>query len=149
MIPDIARRFGVKVGLSDHTSGIIASVAAVAMGASVIEKHFILDRKLGGPDAAFSIEPDELKELVQNIRLVEKAKGSVDYSAGSKETGRYYMRSLFVVENISAGETFTEQNIRSIRPSGGIPPKYLYEIIGKNAKTDIKRGTPLNWELIS
>jgi pseudaminic acid synthase len=148
MIQDMACRFNVKTGLSDHTLGILAAVAAVALGACVIEKHFILDKSLGGPDAAFSIDPAELTELVQNVRLVEKAVGVVDYSVMSKESGRHYRRSLFVVENMSKGEPFSANNVRSIRPGNGIAPKHLSEILGKTAITDIKRGTPLTWDLI-
>jgi len=148
MIKDIAERFNVKTGLSDHTIGILAPITAVAMGACVIEKHFILDRSLGGPDSAFSIEPAELKELVIDIRLVEKAIGNVDYSITHKESSRRYMRSLFVVQDINEGELFTDINIKSIRPGNGLAPKYLSDVIGKKAKTNIKRGTPLSWELI-
>ena len=148
MIQDIAKRFNVKTGLSDHTIGILASIAAVAMGACVIEKHFILDRNLGGPDSAFSIEPAELKKMVNDIRLVEKAIGDIDYSTTLKESSRCYMRSLFVVQDINEGESLTDKNIKSIRPGNGLAPKYLSTVIGKKAKVNIKRGTPLSWDLI-
>ncbi len=138
--------FNVKVGLSDHTLGSDVAVAAVVLGAEVVEKHFILDRNIGGPDASFSMEPAEFKAMVNSIRNVEKAIGSVTYELSKKTIkNREFSRSLFVVENIKKGELFTEKNVRSIRPGFGLPPKYLKDIIGKKANIDIEKGTPLKW----
>jgi len=141
--------FGVKVGLSDHTMGSDVAVAAVALGAEVIEKHFIIDRKLGGPDAEFSMEPAEFKAMVDSIRNVEKALGIVTYELTDKiKKSRNFSRSLFVVEDIKAGETFTKENIRSIRPGHGLPPKYLDKVIGRRALKDLKRGEPMTWAYV-
>lgn len=140
-IPDMKRRFGVRVGLSDHTEGCIAPMTAVALGADVIEKHFIIDRKIGGPDAAFSMEADEFALMVSNVRKVEKAMGSVQYpTEPSKIKGREYSRSLYVAEDMKAGDVITEQNVRSVRPGHGLHPKYLPEIIGKRVNRDLKKG---------
>ena len=147
-IPNLGDTFNTVVGLSDHTLGISASIASVALGARIIEKHFILDRKMGGPDAAFSIEPDEFRSMVEAVRDVEKALGTVNYDLTEKtKKSREFSRSLFVVENIKAGESLTEENVRSIRPGFGLHPRYLEQIIGKKARTDIKKGTPLDWAL--
>ena len=149
MIPDLKERFHVKVGLSDHTMGISAAVSGVAIGAGVIEKHFILDRNRGGPDAAFSIEPAELKELVEQIRLVEKMLGRVDYSiTPAKAAARRNARSLFVVSDIQKGGLLTPDNVRSIRPGCGLEPKYLDKVLERTAKEAIPRGTPLSWDLL-
>jgi pseudaminic acid synthase len=135
--------------LSDHTLGIYVPIAAVALGAKIIEKHFILDRKIGGPDAAFSLEPVEFAQMVESIRSVEKALGEVNYELSEEaRKNRIFARSLFAVKDIRAGETLTEDNIRSIRPGYGLPPRYLTEILGKKAKKDIQRGTPLAWDLV-
>lgn len=148
-IPDMKEKFNCVVGLSDHTIGISVPIAAVSLGAKIIEKHFILDRKLGGPDSEFSLEPDEFKQMVQSIREVEKAFGKVNYELSAKvKKSREFARSLFVVEDIKKGEKFTENNVRSIRPANGLHPKYLNQIIGKVAKYDIKKGTPISWEMI-
>ena len=148
-IPNMADTFNTIVGLSDHTLGISAPIASVALGAKIIEKHFILDRKLGGPDAAFSMEPDEFRAMVDAVRDVEKALGTVNYDLTEKtRKSRDFSRSLFVVEDIKTGESLTEKNVRSIRPGFGLHPRYYGEIIGKKARTDIKRGTPLDWDLI-
>jgi len=148
-IQDMKNRFNVEVGLSDHTLGISAPVAAVSLGAKVIEKHFILDKKLGGPDAAFSLEPEEFKAMVKAIREVEKALGTVTYELTEKQKkGREFCRSLFAVEDIKKGEVFSEKNVRSIRPGYGLHPKYYKEIIGKKANRDIPRGTPISWDII-
>lgn len=147
-IPHLAETFGVPTGLSDHTLGIAVPVAAVASRACIIEKHFTLSRKEGGLDSAFSLEPHEFKEMVDAIRTTEKALGEVRYEATGKEKGsRSYRRSLFVVKDIKKGQGFTEGNIRSIRPGHGLHTRYLKEITGKVAIRDIKRGTPLTWEL--
>jgi len=149
-IPHMAEGFGVPVGLSDHTLGIEVPVAAVAVGACIIEKHFTLSRDTPSPDSAFSIEPHELKALVDAVRTVEKALGMVHYGVSEKEAqSRAFRRSLFVVKDIKAGETFTEENVRSIRPSYGLPPKFLKEILGRKSARDIKCGTPLSWDCIS
>ncbi|MDO9096835.1 MAG: pseudaminic acid synthase [Candidatus Methanoperedens sp.] len=148
-IPDMRKRFGTVVGLSDHTLGISVPIAAVAIGAKIIEKHFILDRKLGGTDSAFSLEPEEFRAMVKSVRESEKALGKVSYELTDKiKKSREFSRSLFVVEDMKAGETFTEINIKSIRPGFGLPPKHLQEIIGKKAIEDIKKGTPLDWSLV-
>jgi pseudaminic acid synthase len=148
-IPHLQETFNCVVGLSDHTLGISVSIAAVALGAKIIEKHFILDRKLGGPDAAFSIEPAEFKNMVHSIREVETAMGSITYDLSERiKKNRIFARSLFAVENIKKGDPFTQTNIRSIRPGYGLPPKFLDKIIGKHARKDIEKGTPLDWNLI-
>jgi pseudaminic acid synthase len=149
-IPNMADTFNAIVGLSDHTLGISVPIAAVTLGAKIIEKHFILDRKLGGPDAAFSLEPDEFKTMVKAVREVEIALGEICYKLSNTVTNtRQLSRSLFVVKDIRAGETFTENNLKSIRPAFGIPPCYLKSVLGKKARMNIKKGTPLSWDLIS
>jgi pseudaminic acid synthase len=148
-IPNLAETFKTVVGLSDHTLGISVPIASVALGACIIEKHLTLDRKLGGPDAAFSLEPEEFKAMVKSVREVEKALGKISYDLNEKmKKSREFSRSLFVVKNMKAGEIFTEENIRSIRPGYGLPPKYLKEILGKRATQDIKKGVALSWELL-
>lgn len=148
-LPNLVETFRVVVGLSDHTLGISVPIAAVALGAKIIEKHFILDRKLGGPDAAFSLDPEEFRLMVSAVREVEKALGGVKYELTEKtRKSREFSRSLFVVEDTNAGESFTEGNVRSIRPGFGLHPRHLKEIIGRKARKDIKRGTPLDWDLI-
>ncbi|MEM2796558.1 MAG: pseudaminic acid synthase [Candidatus Hadarchaeales archaeon] len=148
-ISDMRKRFGVLVGLSDHTRVISVPVASVALGAVLIEKHFILDRTIGGPDSAFSLEPREFSEMVKAVREVEKALGKPTYELTEKQKkSRQLARSLFVVRDVKKGEVFTEENVRSIRPNYGLPPKYLKEILGRRAKFDIEAGTPLSWEMI-
>ncbi|MFZ2657248.1 MAG: pseudaminic acid synthase [Victivallales bacterium] len=143
-IPDMRKRFGTVVGLSDHTLGIAASVAAVALGACIIEKHLTLSRKEPGPDSSFSLEPSELKELVGEVRTVEAALGKISYSFSEKEKStRVFRRSLFVVKDIEKGEKLTVDNIRSIRPGYGLPPKLYSKVIGRTASRHISRGTPL------
>lgn len=146
-IPNMIKEFGVNVGLSDHSMNIEPVITAVALGARVIEKHFTLDRALGGADAGFSLNTKEFKEMVQAVRNTEKVLGKVDYSVN--ENNRYLARSLYVVKDIKKGEAFTEDNVRSIRPSNGLHPKYYKEILGKTAQSDIKRGTPLQFFLIN
>jgi pseudaminic acid synthase len=146
---DMKERFGVSVGLSDHTQGSDVPVTAVALGAEVVEKHFIIDRTIGGPDASFSMTPEEFKEMVHKIRLTEKIIGEVDYSLSeSKKQSRQFARSLFVVQDIEAGEIMTEENIRSIRPGVGLAPKYLRQILGKKVNKKLYRGTPVSEEFI-
>jgi pseudaminic acid synthase len=148
-IPDMIDRFGVVAGLSDHTIGSIAAITAAALGAKIIEKHFILDRKIGGPDSEFSMEPAEFKAMVDTIRDVEKTLGAVNYALSAKLIkSRKFSRSLFVVEDVAKGETFTMQNIRSIRPGDGMRPGLIRDVIGKTAVCDISRGTPLSPDLI-
>jgi pseudaminic acid synthase len=148
-IPHLAETFGVPAGLSDHTLGIAVPVAAVALGACIVEKHLTLSRSLPGPDSAFSLEPQEFKEMAQAIRTVEQALGEVRYGVtGSEAQLQIYRRSLFVVRDMNAGEEFTAENLRSIRPGQGLPPKYLEEILGRRAARDIPRGTPLQWDLV-
>lgn len=142
-ITDMKQRFSLNIGLSDHTMGSIVPIIAVSLGATVIEKHFILDRKLGGPDSSFSMEPHEFKEMVNAVRLAETALGKVNYTVSEKDKLR--RRSLFIVENIKAGETLTEKNTRSIRPGYGLQPKYYYEILNKTAKYNLEKGKPLEW----
>jgi pseudaminic acid synthase len=147
-IPDMKTKFDVNVGLSDHTMGAISAITAVALGAKIIEKHFILDRKLGGPDAAFSMEPDELRQMVKQIRMAEQALGTVSYELSDKmKLNRKFSRSLFAVKDIKKGDVFTEDNVRSIRPGDGVSPKYLKNILGKYAVKDISLGTPLTNEM--
>ena len=148
-IPDMAQRFDVPVGLSDHTLGIAVPVAAVALGACIIEKHFTLSRAAPGPDSAFSLEPHEFKAMVDAVRVAEKALGEVRYEATEHEAAsRAFRRSLFVVEDMKAGDVYTEKNVRSIRPGQGLAPKHLSEVLGRRAVRDIARGTPLSWSVI-
>jgi pseudaminic acid synthase len=145
----LAEKFDVVVGLSDHTLGSEVAVAAVALGAKIIEKHFILDRNMGGPDSEFSMEPHEFKHMVDSIRNVEMALGKISYELSDKiKANREFSRSLFVVEDIKKGEIITEDNVRSIRPSFGLAPKYLKNILGKSVKKDLKKGTPFELEFI-
>jgi pseudaminic acid synthase len=148
-IPDMAQRYGLPVGLSDHTPGIAVSVAAVALGASIIEKHLTWSRAEGGPDSAFSLEPQEFQSLVHAIRSAERSLGQVQYGPTPHEIStRSFRRSLFVVCDMQEGETFTVENVRSIRPAEGLHPRHLAEIIGRQAASNIERGTPMNWDLV-
>jgi pseudaminic acid synthase len=148
-IPNLADTFNTIVGLSDHTLGISVPIASVALGAEIIEKHFILDRNLGGPDAAFSLEPAEFKLMIEAVREVEKALGDVHYQLTEKtRKSREFSRSLFVVKDIKKGEIYTNENIKSIRPGFGLHPKYLNEILGKKVRKNIKKGTPVSWDLV-
>ncbi len=141
--------FGLEVGLSDHTMGSTVALASVVLGAKVIEKHFILDRSLGGPDASFSMEPQEFKTMVDSIRDEEKAMGKVCYNLSDQsKKNRELSRSIFVVKNIKAGEPFTEDNVRSIRPGFGLHPRHLNEIYGKKSKMDLEKGTPFQFNMI-
>lgn len=148
-IPDMAKVFDVSTGLSDHTLSTTVPVAAVALGACIIEKHFTLSRGEPGPDSAFSLEPREFKEMVDAVRMTEKALGKVSYDLTPKEeASRVFRRSLFAVEDINKGEIFTEKNVRCIRPGHGLPPKEIGNIIGKKASKKIVRGTPLSYDLV-
>ncbi len=148
-IPELARRFGVAVGLSDHSMGIAAPVAAVALGACIIEKHLTLARSEGGPDGAFSLEPEEFKNMVGAVRVAEKALGETRIGPGAKEVGsKVFRRSLFVVEDVKRGEKFTLGNVRSIRPAHGLHTRHLEEVLGRCATRDIERGSPLEWAMV-
>jgi len=143
-IPDLKKKFGVSVGLSDHTLGIVAPLVAVTLGARVIEKHFILDKSIGGPDASFSLDENAFTEMVKAIRQAEHSIGIVTYDLTDKvKASRKFSRSLFVVKDIIKGEPFTAENIRSIRPGYGLHPNYYYDVLGQKAKNALKRGTPL------
>jgi pseudaminic acid synthase len=149
-IPNLAETFKVLVGLSDHTLGISVPIASVVLGARIIEKHFILNRDLGGPDAAFSLDPSEFEQMVTHVREVEKALGTVTYELTEKaKASREYARSLFVVEDMKAGDVLTAQNIRSIRPGNGLAPKYLNEVLGRKVEISVEKGTPLSWDLMA
>lgn len=149
MIKDLADRFGVISGLSDHTMGSTGPVVATVLGAKIIEKHFILDRAIGGPDASFSMNEQEFTDMVKAVREAEKAVGTIDYSLTDKQQkGREFCRSLYVVKDMKAGEEITKENVRSIRPGYGMHPKFYNEIMGAKVKTDISVGTALSWELI-
>lgn len=146
-IPDMMRKFKTIIGMSDHTYGVSVPIGAVTLGAKVIEKHFILDRRLGGPDSEFSLEPQEFKTMVKSIREIEEAMGKVTYKLSPKILkSRRFQRSLFVVRDVKRGEKLTKFNIRSIRPGFGMSPKYIDVVIGKKVKKNIKRGTPLTWD---
>ena len=148
-IPHLARAFGVPVGLSDHTLGAAAAIAAVSLGACIVEKHFTLSRSVGGPDSVFSLEPNEFKSMVEAIRVAEKALGTVHYGLSPAEIkSRAFRRSLFVVENLRQGEIFTGESVRSIRPGHGLHTRHLPEILGRMATRDIERGTPLGWDMV-
>ena len=148
-IPNLARRFGLPAGLSDHTMGIAVPVAAVALGACIVEKHLTLSRADGGPDGGFSLEPHEFKSMVDAVRMAEKALGQGRIGAGEHESSsRVFRRSLFVVEDVKRGEMFTSKNVRSIRPAHGLHTRHLPEILGRCAACDIERGSPLAWELV-
>ncbi len=149
-IPHLAEAFDVPVGLSDHTLGIAAPVAAVALGACIIEKHFTLSRAVPGPDSAFSLEPHEFKAMIEAVRMAEKALGQVQYQVTEREAAsRIFRRSLFIVQDMKAGEVFTTENVRSIRPGYGLHTRYMDEVLGRRAARDIERGTPLSWNLIN
>ncbi len=148
-IPELSRRFECPAGISDHTMGVAVPVAAVALGACIVEKHLCLQRADGGPDSGFSLEPEEFKTMVEAVRTAEKALGKVQLSPGKREAGSLrFRRSLFVVEDVKRGERFTKENVRSIRPGDGLHPRYLNEVLGHRAAVDIERGTPLSWNLI-
>jgi pseudaminic acid synthase len=149
IIKDLSRKFNVISGLSDHTLGSIAPITSIALGGKIIEKHFILDKSIGGPDSSFSMDPNEFKEMVDAVRAAESSLGSVDYSLTEKQLkSREHSRSLFAVENIDAGEKITHQNVRSIRPWHGLHPKYLNKIIGSKIRKKILKGTPLDFSYV-
>lgn len=149
MMNDLANRFNVKTGLSDHTFGSVASIVAVSLGAQMIEKHFIIDRSIGGPDSSFSMNEPEFTQMVKDIRMAESALGKISYELSDKmKISRDFRRSLYVVEDMKAGEIITEKNIRSVRPGFGLHPKFLSGIIGLKVVTDLSRGSALKWEYI-
>jgi N-acetylneuraminate synthase len=148
-VPDLAERFGVLSGLSDHTFGSAVAVASIALGGCLVEKHFTLRRADGGPDAAFSLEPDEFRALVQDCKRAWRALGRATYDLQGCERGSVaFRRSLYVVSDISAGGELTSENVRSIRPGFGLPPKHLPEVLGRRAAHDLKRGDPLDWDAL-
>jgi pseudaminic acid synthase len=148
-IPEMSWRFEVPVGLSDHTIGATAAVAAVVLGACILEKHITLSRSLEGPDSAFSLEPEEFKVMVEAVRVAEKALGKVQFGPSEHEKSTLvFRRSLFVVENVKRGQSLTSENVRSIRPGHGLHTRHLLDVIGKRAARDIERGTPVSWDLI-
>jgi pseudaminic acid synthase len=141
MIKEMAERFGVNIGLSDHTLGITVPIVATCFGAKVIEKHFILNKEIGGPDAAFSLDETEFTQMVQSVREAEKSIGKISYELTEKQVaGKAFSRSLYITEDIKEGELFTEKNIKSVRPGFGMHPKYYSKIIGKEAKKNFKKG---------
>ena len=149
-IAHMAESFGVPIGLSDHTLGVAVPVAAVALGACIIEKHLTLRRSDGGPDGAFSLEPEEFRAMVEAVRVAEDALGKVNYEMSDKERGsRIFRRSLFVVKDVRAGENFTRENVRSIRPGHGLAVKELNRVVGQKAACDLQGGTPLVESYIS
>lgn len=148
-IPDMIKRFGIPIGLSDHSMGHLGALTAVAMGASIIEKHFCLDRSIENPDASFSMTPDEYSEMVKNIRMAEKAMGTASYGqTPQEESNIVFRRSLFVIKDIKEGEAFTRENVQSIRPGYGIKPKYMTDLCTMTAGEDIKRGEPVSFDKI-
>jgi pseudaminic acid synthase len=148
-IPNLAETFGVPTGLSDHTMGSAVTLAAVTLGACIVEKHLTLSRKEEGPDSTFSMEPHEFKEMVEAVRIVEKAVGEVRYDVtGNERASRVFRRSLFVVKDIRAGEPFTEENVRSIRPGNGLHTRYFDNVLNRCASRALKKGTPLTWDCV-
>lgn len=148
-IPHMRELFGCETGLSDHTAGIGVAVAAVALGATVIEKHFTLSRAEGGVDAVFSMEPDEMKNLVKETERAWQALGQISYGATkAEERSLIFRRSLYVTENLAEGDMLNPKNVRSIRPGKGLEPKYLDKVLGRSVKVPVNRGTPLSWELL-
>jgi N-acetylneuraminate synthase len=149
-IPEMERRFGVPIGLSDHTMGHGVAVAAVALGATVVEKHFILSRSQPGPDSSFSMEPQEFREMVDMIRMTEKALGQPTFEVSGREAkSRAFRRSLFIAADVKKGEVFDETNVRCVRPANGLHPRHLEEVLGKKAASDLIMGTPLEWDHIT
>lgn len=141
--------FRVPIGLSDHSLGSVSAITAVALGAKIIEKHFCLSRADENPDSSFSMESQEFKQMVIDIRATEKAIGNVNYGISKAEEGSLiFRRSIFIVQDINAGEVFTEENIRVIRPGHGLAPKFYEDILGKRAMTGAERGTPLSWDMV-
>lgn len=150
MIKDLAERYDVKSGLSDHTIGSVSAIVAVTQGATMIEKHFIIDRSIGGPDASFSMNEQEFAQMVKDIRMAEASIGSVSYELTDKmKSGREFCRSLYVAEAMKAGEVITEQNVRSVRPGFGLHPKYLKDILGRKVNQNLEKGTRFALEFVN
>ena len=148
-IPDMKKRFRVRVGLSDHSEGSTVPMAAVALGAEVVEKHFIIDRNLGGPDSAFSMNVEEFAQMVKDVRNVEKALGLVYYPTDpSKIKGREYSRSLYVAEDVKKGDVIIEKNVRSVRPGFGLHPRYLPELLGKKVNRNLEKGERFSMDFV-
>jgi pseudaminic acid synthase len=148
-MPELARRFDVVCGLSDHTLGVAVPVAAVGLGASIIEKHITFSRDEPGPDSAFSLEPDELVEMISAVRVAEQALGTLRFGPTAREQASLqFRRSLFVALPVAAGEAFTFENVRSVRPAAGLHTRHLDDVVGRRAARDIELGTPLSWELV-
>ncbi len=148
-IPNLAETFQCLAGMSDHTMGTAVATGAVALGAKMVEKHMTLCRSDGGPDAAFSMEPQEFKEMVDNIRILEKALGKVTYDLSDKQAReREHSRSLFVAQDMKAGDVFTPENLRSVRPADGLHTKYYEQLLGRRITRDAKKGTPMAWSLV-
>jgi pseudaminic acid synthase len=149
MIKDLATRYNVITGLSDHTIGSLAPVVSICFGAKIIEKHFIIDRAIGGPDSSFSMNEQEFLEMVNSVRQAESAIGNINYTLSEKQKiSRAHSRSLYVVENVKSGDIFTEKNVKSIRPGFGLHPKFYKEILGKKANADIDKGTRFTLDLV-
>ena len=148
-IPHMSAAFGLPVGLSDHTLGLAVPVTAVALARASLKSTWCFSRKLPGPDVAFSLEPGEFREMVAAVRAAQQAVGHVDYGVSLREAAsREFRRSLFVTKDIVAGERFTPDNVRSVRPASGLPPKFLGQVLGRAASRDLKAGTPLDWNSI-
>lgn len=150
MVSDMAKKFNVLTGISDHTMGSVVPIVATCFGAKIIEKHFIMDRAIGGPDASFSMTESEFTEMVKSVRQAESAIGEVNYSLTQKQVeGRAYSRSLYVSNDLKAGEVITENNVRSVRPGFGLHPKYYNQVIGKTVNVDLEKGDRLSFEVIN
>lgn len=148
-IPHMKNLFNCEIGLSDHTMGIGVAIGAIAHGATIIEKHFTLSRKDGGVDSDFSLEPQELKSLVEESKRVWQSLGSVKYGATkTEENSIIFRRSLYIAEDVKKGDTLNKRNLRIVRPGKGLPPKYFNVLVGKKVKRDLKKGTPVNWEIV-
>jgi pseudaminic acid synthase len=149
MIQQMAKDFDVLTGLSDHTLGATAPVVAVCLGAKVIEKHFILDKSIGGPDSSFSLDKEEFTEMVKSVRLAEKAMGNISYEPTEKsKQGRNFSRSLYFVKNLQEGEVISEESIRSVRPGFGMHPKHFHDVIGKTVSKSVEIGDRVDWNVI-
>ncbi len=148
-IPEMARKWQKTIGLSDHTMSLATPVAAVALGARIIEKHFIIDRSLGGPDSEFSLNKEEFKAMVDAVRQTEEILGTSTYTVTDKmKKAKVSVRSLYISKDLKKGDTLAEENIKSLRPNHGLHPKYYFELLGKRLKKDVRRGTPVSWDLI-